>query len=156
MGMNYLYLATCQTTDKQLHGRDKPNGVATRVDCLALGGVDLTSAAGKMTMGVIAAVAQFKRDLLIERTQAGLERAKAPPFVLGSPPEKRLCGCARPEDLENDDYTGAGGRRWGPTPLFGGGGSLGYRVDARHGSSNTPQRFGSIRRPRQPSGGTSR
>lgn len=33
-----------------------------RVHCLALGGVDLTSSAGKMTMGVINAVAQFERD----------------------------------------------------------------------------------------------
>jgi putative DNA-invertase from lambdoid prophage Rac len=38
---------------------------------------DLTSAAGKMTMGVIAAVAQFEKDLLIERTPAGQARAKA-------------------------------------------------------------------------------
>lgn len=56
-----------------------------RVHCLALGGVDLTSAAGKMTMGVLAAVAEFERDLLIERTQAGLERAKAAGKVLGRP-----------------------------------------------------------------------
>jgi putative DNA-invertase from lambdoid prophage Rac len=56
-----------------------------RVHCLALGGVDLTSAAGKMTMGVIAAVAEFERDLLIERTQAGLQRAKAQGKVLGRP-----------------------------------------------------------------------
>jgi putative DNA-invertase from lambdoid prophage Rac len=56
-----------------------------RVHCLALGGVDLTSAAGKMTMGVIAAVAEFERDLLIERTQSGLARAKASGKVLGRP-----------------------------------------------------------------------
>jgi putative DNA-invertase from lambdoid prophage Rac len=56
-----------------------------RVHCLALGGVDLTSAAGKMTMGVIAAVAEFERDLLIERTQAGLRRAKAAGRALGRP-----------------------------------------------------------------------
>lgn len=57
-----------------------------RVHCLALGGVDLTSAAGKMTMTVIAAVAEFERDLLIERTQAGLARAKADPKkTLGRP-----------------------------------------------------------------------
>ncbi len=48
-----------------------------RVHCLALGGVDLTSAAGKMTLGVLNAVAEFERDLLIERTQAGLSRARA-------------------------------------------------------------------------------
>lgn len=56
-----------------------------RVHCLALGGVDLTSAAGKMTMGVIAAVAEFERDLLVERTQAGLSRAKADGKTLGRP-----------------------------------------------------------------------
>ena len=57
-----------------------------RVHCLALGGVDLTSAAGKMTMQVIAAVAEFERDLLIERTQAGLVRAKAAGKQFGRPP----------------------------------------------------------------------
>jgi putative DNA-invertase from lambdoid prophage Rac len=56
-----------------------------RVHCLALGGVDLGSPAGKMTMGVIAAVAEFERDLLIERTQAGLQRAKATGKALGRP-----------------------------------------------------------------------
>lgn len=56
-----------------------------RVHCLALGGVDLTSAAGKMTMAVIAAVAEFERDLLVERTQAGLCRAKAQGKTLGRP-----------------------------------------------------------------------
>lgn len=56
-----------------------------RVHCLALGGVDLTSAAGKMTMSVINAVSEFERDLLIERTQAGLKRAKAAGKILGRP-----------------------------------------------------------------------
>lgn len=56
-----------------------------RVHCLALGGVDLTSPAGKMTMAVIAAVAEFERDLLVERTQAGLSRAKAQGKKLGRP-----------------------------------------------------------------------
>ena len=75
-------------------GRDAMDVVATitrleemgvRVHCLALGGVDLTSSAGKMTMGVIAAVAQFERDLLIERTQSGLARAKAQGKKIGRP-----------------------------------------------------------------------
>jgi putative DNA-invertase from lambdoid prophage Rac len=56
-----------------------------RVHCLALGGVDLTSAAGKMTMQVLGAVAEFERDLLIERTQQGLIRAKAEGKRLGRP-----------------------------------------------------------------------
>jgi putative DNA-invertase from lambdoid prophage Rac len=36
-------------------------------------------------MQVIAAVAEFERDLLVERTQAGLVRAKAEGKVLGRP-----------------------------------------------------------------------
>jgi len=56
-----------------------------RVHCLALGGVDLTSAAGKMTMQVLAAVAEFERDLLIERTQSGISRAMAEGKTFGRP-----------------------------------------------------------------------
>ena len=48
-----------------------------RVHCLALGGADLTSAAGKMTMQILGAVAEVERDLLIERIQQGLTHAKA-------------------------------------------------------------------------------
>jgi putative DNA-invertase from lambdoid prophage Rac len=59
--------------------------LGVRVHCLALGGVDLTSSAGTMTMNVLNAVAQFERDLLIERTQAGLHRAKSEGRVLGRP-----------------------------------------------------------------------
>lgn len=36
-------------------------------------------------MSVIAAVAEFERDLLVERTQAGLDRAKAAGKALGRP-----------------------------------------------------------------------
>ena len=64
---------------------EKLDSENVRVHCLALGGVDLTSAAGKMTMSVINAVAEFERDLLIERTQAGLKRAKAEGKILGRP-----------------------------------------------------------------------
>lgn len=56
-----------------------------RIHCLALGGVDLTSAAGRMTMQVLNAVAEFERDLLIERTQAGISRAKAEGKAIGRP-----------------------------------------------------------------------
>jgi putative DNA-invertase from lambdoid prophage Rac len=64
---------------------EKLSGIGVRVYCLALGGMDLTSPAGKMTMGVINSVAQFERDLLIERTQSGLKRAKAEGAVFGRP-----------------------------------------------------------------------
>jgi putative DNA-invertase from lambdoid prophage Rac len=64
---------------------DRLAAEGVKVHCLALGGVDLTSPAGRMTMGVINAVAEFERDLLIERTQAGLSRAKAAGRRLGRP-----------------------------------------------------------------------
>lgn len=76
LGRNAIDVAT---TVKKLEA------MGVRVHCLALGGQDLTSAAGKMTMGVLVAVAEFERDLLIERTQAGLERAKAEGKTLGRP-----------------------------------------------------------------------
>jgi putative DNA-invertase from lambdoid prophage Rac len=60
-------------------------GEGVRVHCLALGGVDLTSPAGKMTMAVISAVAEFERDLLVERRNAGLSRVKAEGRTLGRP-----------------------------------------------------------------------
>jgi putative DNA-invertase from lambdoid prophage Rac len=75
-------------------GRDTSDVLATvkslaemgvKVHCLALGGMDLTSPAGKMTMTVLAAVAEFERDLLVERTQAGLARAKEEGRRLGRP-----------------------------------------------------------------------
>jgi putative DNA-invertase from lambdoid prophage Rac len=69
-----------------------------RVHCLALGGVDLTSSAGKMTMGVINTVAQFERDLLIERTQSGLTRAKSQGKILGRP--KILSGLQRKQVIQ--------------------------------------------------------
>jgi putative DNA-invertase from lambdoid prophage Rac len=36
-------------------------------------------------MGVLNAVAEFERDLIVERTQAGLKRAKAQGKALGRP-----------------------------------------------------------------------
>lgn len=57
--------------------------MGVHVHCLALKGVDLTSASGKLHMTVLAAVSQFERDLLIERTHAGLARARAEGKRLG-------------------------------------------------------------------------
>lgn len=56
-----------------------------RVHCLALGGVDLTSPAGKMIMQVISAVAEFERELLIERTHSGIAQAKVSRKRFGRP-----------------------------------------------------------------------
>lgn len=78
-------------------------GQGVRVHCLALGGVDLTNAAGRMTMGVIAAVAEFERDLLIERTQAGLSRAKAAGRMLGRP---QALSCDQQDAIRSDRASG--------------------------------------------------
>ena len=58
-----------------------------------LGQTDLTSPAGKLLLSMLAAVAEMERDLLVERTQAGLARARAEGKRLGRPskttPEQR-------------------------------------------------------------------
>jgi putative DNA-invertase from lambdoid prophage Rac len=56
-----------------------------QVIVLQLGKVDLTSVAGKLLLTMLVAVAEMERDLLVERTQAGLERAKAQGKTLGRP-----------------------------------------------------------------------
>jgi len=62
---------------------ERLSAMGVHVHCLALKGVDLTSPSGKLHMTVLAAVAQFERDLLIERTHAGLARARAEGKKLG-------------------------------------------------------------------------
>jgi putative DNA-invertase from lambdoid prophage Rac len=52
---------------------------------LQLGKLDLTSAVGQLMLNMLAAVAEMERDLLIERTQSGLARAKAEGKTLGRP-----------------------------------------------------------------------
>jgi putative DNA-invertase from lambdoid prophage Rac len=64
---------------------EKLTNIGVRVHCLALGGMDLTSAAGKMTLSVISAVSAMELDLLKERTAAGLVRARAAGKKFGRP-----------------------------------------------------------------------
>lgn len=56
-----------------------------KIIVLQLGSVDLGSPAGKMMLTMLAAVAEMEHGLLIERTQSGLERAKAAGKILGRP-----------------------------------------------------------------------
>lgn len=58
-----------------------------QVIVLQLGNLDLTSAAGKLMLTMLSAVAEMERDLLVERTQAGLARAKAEGKTLGRTPK---------------------------------------------------------------------
>jgi DNA invertase Pin-like site-specific DNA recombinase len=52
---------------------------------LQLGKMDLTLPAGKLMLNMLAAVGEMERDLLVERTQAGLARAKQEGKKLGRP-----------------------------------------------------------------------
>lgn len=61
----------------------KDKGV--RLVVLQLGNLDLTSSTGELTVKVLAAVADFERDLIIERTKAGQERARAEGKHMGRP-----------------------------------------------------------------------
>ena len=58
-------------------------GCAVRV--LQLGDLDLASSAGKLVLSTLSAVAEMERDLLVERTNAGIARARAEGKTLGRP-----------------------------------------------------------------------
>ena len=58
-----------------------------RLIVLQLGNLDLTSSSGALMIKVLSAVADFERQLIIERVQAGLARAKAENKRLGRPPK---------------------------------------------------------------------
>lgn len=57
---------------------------------LQLGLLDMTSPVGKAMLTMLSAVAELERDLLIERTYAGLERAKKQGKKLGRRPKLSL------------------------------------------------------------------
>lgn len=48
--------------------------------------IDTSTSTGKLLLGVLAAVAEFERNLIVERTLEGLARAKAEGKKLGRPP----------------------------------------------------------------------
>ena len=50
-------------------------------------GLDLGSASGRLQLAILAALSQFERERLRERTVAGLERARAQGKRLGRPSE---------------------------------------------------------------------
>lgn len=53
-------------------------------------GMDTTTSGGRLLFHVIAAVAEFERDLIRERVRAGLAEAKRKGTRLGRPPIKKL------------------------------------------------------------------
>lgn len=61
----------------------KAMGVRLRV--LQLDGIDVTSSMGKLVLTVMAACAELEKNLLVERTKAGLKRTKDEGTRLGQP-----------------------------------------------------------------------
>lgn len=58
-----------------------------RLVVLQLGNLDLTSSSGALMVKMLAAVADFERELIVERVQAGLARAKREGKTLGRRPK---------------------------------------------------------------------
>jgi DNA invertase Pin-like site-specific DNA recombinase len=55
------------------------------IRCLDQGEFDTTSSVGKLLFGILACVAAFERDLGIERTRDGMDRARADGKIIGAP-----------------------------------------------------------------------
>lgn len=68
----------------QIIARLTAKGVGFRV--LQQAGVDTTTATGKLTLGVLAAVAEFETDIRRERQMEGIAKAKEAGIYKGRPP----------------------------------------------------------------------
>jgi DNA invertase Pin-like site-specific DNA recombinase len=66
----------------ELVGGLQGRGIGLRV---LTGGIDTTSASGRLVFGIFATLAEFERDLIRERTFAGLAAARARGRVGGRP-----------------------------------------------------------------------
>jgi DNA invertase Pin-like site-specific DNA recombinase len=96
-------------------------------------GVDTTTPAGKLVANMFAALAQWEREVIAERTRAGLAAAKAQGVRLGRPrsiPADVVAEIVRLRHEEGwslqriadslneaDIPTGQGGRRWWPSTI---------------------------------------
>ena len=73
-----------------------------RLRVLQFEGIDLTSSVGKMIITCMAAMAELERNMIIERTNAGLARTRAAGTKLGAPyktsPEVMEALCKRREE----------------------------------------------------------
>lgn len=76
--------------------------------CSMSEGINTTTPSGKMVYHILAAVAEFQRDIIIENTLAGLEAAKSNGKILGRPPKLSIedivsaheCIMQRGEDIQ--------------------------------------------------------
>lgn len=68
---------------------DSLSNINVKLVVLQFGGVDLTSSTGRMMLTMLGAMAEFERSLIVERTKAGIERARMEGKQLGAPPKDR-------------------------------------------------------------------
>ncbi|MBH0053775.1 recombinase family protein [Salinibacterium sp. SWN139] len=95
-------------------------------------GVDTTNPAGKLVANVVAAVAEWERDMIALRTREGLAAAKAKGVRLGAPSRQDPVTVARIQTLRNEGRTyraiadvlndcrvplPAGGSKWHPASV---------------------------------------
>lgn len=69
-------------------------------------GIDLSTAAGRLMANVLAAMANFERDRIRERTLLGLARARAQGKKLGRPRKKTKTPPAKPPILTKENPEG--------------------------------------------------
>jgi DNA invertase Pin-like site-specific DNA recombinase len=96
--------------------------------------IDVTTASGRLMLHLLAAFAEFERELIVERTILGLEYAKSQGKRLGRPPENTFGQVAKILELRDEglSYT-AVAKRLGITK------SAVYRAIHIHGSKSLPQ-----------------
>lgn len=68
-----------------LHTVDEFKRLGIRLRVTQFDGIDVTSSTGKMIITVMAALAEMEKNLLVERTKAGLARTKEQGTKLGAP-----------------------------------------------------------------------
>ena len=78
MLMGYARVSTSDRQDTRIH--DKGGGFRSLTET-----IDTTTPAGRMLMQLLGTSAEYKRELVRERTKAGLEAARARGRLLGRP-----------------------------------------------------------------------
>lgn len=81
-------LARSVTHMGELVARLEAKGVALRIVSLGVGegGLDTSTSTGKLMLNVLASVAQFEREMMLERQREGIAKAKAKGLYKGRKP----------------------------------------------------------------------
>lgn len=92
-------LARSVTHMGEIVSRLEAKGVALRIEAM---GVDTSTSTGKLMLNVLAAVAQFEREMMLERQREGIAKAKAEGAYKGRKPTAR----AKADDVKRLASTG--------------------------------------------------